>query len=179
MKPICLPAQDLQDTDIRSSLAGIGKYFRASCLTNSLGPMKFHYCEGEKTCGLAHNCKPKFFDGLKEQEGCVKSDRPPSKWSKLCSRFFHFSNYTFPDYVDEVHLLEIKSKPVKGRFLETCYRQDAGEHGWCRTRGQYYALGQSEEKTDIRTDWGWGFCSEECNQVNYFLWFKCPCQFFY
>ena len=37
----------------------------------------------------------------------------------------------FKDSVDEVHLIEVK-EGNKGKYLETCYRQEPGELGWCR-----------------------------------------------
>ena len=100
---------------MKAILAGFGKYYRESCQTNSHGPMKFHYCQTDPLC-LSANCSPKFSDGIKEQgsvesylrvqyflpitgnkidsstlnlknyTGCVKSERTPAMWSKLCSK---------------------------------------------------------------------------------------------
>ena len=41
----CLPGPGLRDTGVEASLAGFGEYFRASCQTDSRGPMKYHYCQ--------------------------------------------------------------------------------------------------------------------------------------
>ena len=165
--PICLPGPQFRDTDVQAKLTGFGKYFREKCLTNDLGPMKYHYCQGEQECGIFEgNCKPSFNDGIKDYTGCSK-ERTPAKWSKLCSKFFFDKKYKFPSNIGEVHLLMISRKlPGTAKFLETCYRQEPGENGWCRTNGNYYKLGEHQNETRIATDWGWGFCSEECEQVN-------------
>ena len=165
MKPICLPGPKLKDTKITGQLAGYGKYFRGSCLTNSNGPMKYHYCMGEAICDFKNNCEPSFSDGLQNYTDCSK-DPTPARWSRLCSRFFWKSGYKFQSNVDEIHLMHISRKlPGEAEYLETCYRTDPGPYGWCRTRGNYYKLKNPENYTRIATDWGWGFCSEECKQV--------------
>ena len=134
MKPICLPGPKLKDTVVKATLAGYGQYFRSSCLTDSNGPMKYHYCVGESVC-FEHNCKPTFSDGLKNYTGCAKVTTP-AKWSRLCSRFFFKIGYKFPSNVNEVHLLRISRKsPEKGDFLETWYWHDPGPLGWFRTKG--------------------------------------------
>ena len=166
IKPACLPGPKFQDTEVQSNLAGYGKYFRASCQTTTQGPMKNHYCITDPTCLDIKNCKPKFSDGLKDYTGCQTEGQTPAKWSRLCSRFFHYSQYKFAPDVDEVHLLQISSKsPGEGRFLETCYRMEPGERGWCRTDGNFYVAEKKENQTRIATDWGWGFCSDDCAQV--------------
>ena len=166
LTPACLPGPQLQDTEVDGQLAGFGNYYRKLCLTDSHGPMKYHYCQGKSLCAFKKNCKPFFFDGIKNQTGCVKDSRTPGKWSRICSRFFFHSGYKFPSNINEVHLMYISKKvPGQARFLESCFRQDAGEHGWCRTRGNFYKGGEHDKATRIATDWGWGICSEECNQV--------------
>ena len=109
MKPICLPGPKLKDTKITGQLAGYGNYFRGACLTNSNGPMKYHYCMGETICDFKNNCEPSFSDGIKNYTGCSK-EPTPARWSRLCSRFFWKSGYKFQSNVDEIHLMHISRK---------------------------------------------------------------------
>ena len=165
----CLPSNTFQDTNLgRVVLSGYGKYHRADCQTDGRGPMKFHYCQSDPDC-VDHNCRPHFSDGIKEHRDCVREEKTPAKWSRLCSRWLHDTKFQFQDGVDEVHLLELRRTKKTGRFLETCYRQQAGEFGWCRTFGNFYKFSNDSVygETRISTDWGWGFCSEECRQDLY------------
>ena len=84
-QPACLPGPKFEDSNIRVILAGYGKYFRASCQTNSRGPMKQHYCQSDPDC-VENNCKPKFSDGLREYKDCERKGKTPAKWSRLCSK---------------------------------------------------------------------------------------------
>eukprot|EP00091_Calanus_sinicus_P014491 TRINITY_DN32053_c0_g1_i1.p1 TRINITY_DN32053_c0_g1~~TRINITY_DN32053_c0_g1_i1.p1 ORF type:complete len:161 (-),score=20.31 TRINITY_DN32053_c0_g1_i1:244-726(-) len=152
MKPICLPGPKLQDTVVKATLAGYGNYFRSSCLTDSNGPMKYHYCFGKSKC-FEHNCKPTFSDGLKNYTGCAKV-KTPAKWSRLCSRFFTKKDISFQMMLMRFTCCTFsRESPGKGDFLETCYRQDPGPLGWCRTKGNYYKLKQQQKETRIATDW--------------------------
>ena len=84
--PACLPDMKFQDTNIRRvSLSGYGKYHRASCQTDRRGPMKFHYCQTDPDC-LDTSCRPQFSDGVRDYTDCVKTERTPAKWSRLCSK---------------------------------------------------------------------------------------------
>ena len=78
----------------------------------------------------------------------------------LC-RWLFDTKFQFTEGVDEVHLLELSKEKDKGKFLETCYRQQPGEFGWCRTFGNFYEFSNDSvhSETRIATDWGWGFCS--------------------
>ena len=148
MKPACLPGLNFQDTEVQSYLAGYGKYFRSSCQTSSKGPMKYHYCMTDPDCIETKNCPPKFNDGTKDYVGCQMKAKTPAKWSRRCSKFLHQSGYKFGSEVDEVHLLQL-SKTGEGKFLETCYRQEAGHLGWCRTDGNFYQSDKKEKETRI------------------------------
>ena len=165
IKTVCLPGPDFKDTLMKASLAGYGKYFRRACVTNSKGPMKYHFCQGDSNC-FSLNCKPSFSTPLKNVTGCSKEETP-AYWSRRCSKFLHFNNYTFPEDIDEVHLFQISNtSPTRANFLETCYRQDPGRYGWGATKGNFNKIRSKEEDVRIATDWGWGFCSEECEQVS-------------
>ena len=133
-RPACLPGSGLRDAGIEASLAGYGEYFRSTCQTDARGPMKYHYCQTDPLCMSDRNCPPKFSDGLKSYHGCSKKERTPARWSRLCSKFFYESKFEFRDNVDEVHLLEmdLEGDKEQGQYLETCYRQEPGQYGWCR-----------------------------------------------
>ena len=53
--------------------------------------------------------------------------------------------------MDEVHLLEMDDDKKKGKFLETCYRQQPGETGWCRTSGNFYSFADSSQTEIVET----------------------------
>ena len=59
--------------------------------------------------------------------------------------------------------MELNEERKTGKYLETCYRHEPGEFGWCRTQGNFYNSSVKTE-TRIATDWGWGFCTAECKQ---------------
>ena len=77
MKPICLPGPKLKDTKITGQLAGYGNYFRGACLTNSNGPMKYHYCMGETICDFKNNCEPHSQMGYRTTRTVPKIPRQP------------------------------------------------------------------------------------------------------
>ena len=133
-RPACLPGPGLQDAGIEADLAGYGEYFRSTCQTDARGPMKHHYCQTDPLCMSDQNCPPKFSDGLKSYHGCSKKERTPARWSRLCSKFLYESKFEFRVNVDEVHLLEmdLEGNKEQGQYLETCYRQEPGQYGWCR-----------------------------------------------
>ena len=59
--------------------------------------------------------------------------------SILCYiRWLYDTKFQYPEVVDEVHLLELDKTKKTGKYLETCYRQDPGKYGWCRTHGNFY-----------------------------------------
>ena len=78
-------------------------------------------------------------------------------------RWLYHTKFQYPETVDEVHLLELDKTRLTGQYLETCYRQEPGQFGWCRTQGNFYNSSVDLE-TRIATDWGWGFCTSECKQ---------------
>ena len=90
----CLPSNSFQDTNLpRVVLSGYGKYHRADCQTDGRGPMKFHYCQSDPDC-VDHNCKPHFSDGIRDHTDCVKGEKTPAKWSRLCSRYLLSTSLT-------------------------------------------------------------------------------------
>ena len=83
--PACLPDPNFEDINIKAILAGYGKYFRASCQTDTRGPMKHHYCQSDPDC-VQNNCKPKFHDGLRLHRDCDRKGKTPARWSRMCSK---------------------------------------------------------------------------------------------
>ncbi|XP_023321459.1 uncharacterized protein LOC111696136 isoform X2 [Eurytemora carolleeae] len=168
--PICLPGPNFQDTLITSRLAGYGKYYRKKCQTGTKGPMKNHYCLTSKKCwdALDFNCEPEFTLGhqIIPMKGCQKQSTP-AQYSRLCERATLKGGVQHRSGDDEIHLFyfPVDKGGKDGVFLETCYRKDSDEFGWCRTEGNLYKSFLGSEKTErISSDFGWGFCSNECTQ---------------
>ena len=63
VEPACIPTPDFKDSGLGSGydniqnvqLAGYGKYFRPTCLTDELGPEANHYCESKSKCNTSTN----------------------------------------------------------------------------------------------------------------------------
>jgi len=171
-KPTCLPGLMFQDTLFKTTLVGYGNYQRNLCLTNSQGPMKSHYCKTEPSCDKKNNmdkCQIQFQTHLKDLRLGCSPYASPASFSRIC----HFALKTgaiFSPNVDEIHLFQFSntsnnSVGGNGRFLETCYRNES-LNGWCRTDGNYYDIDNlttGETEIPLRSDYGWGFCSSDCN----------------
>jgi len=170
LQTVCLPGPNFQDTIFRTKLAGYGKYYRSKCETSSRGPMKSHFCETPNTCRESvteKNCKTEFNVPLMTpMKGCQKDAKSPAVYSRLCSKVTRLYGIAFKSDTDEIHLFQFPhgQDVSKGKFLETCYRTEDEIHGWCRTEGNYYDLSAVKSNVEIKSDYGWGFCSPECDQ---------------
>jgi len=171
VSPACLPGPNFPDVLKQTKLAGFGSYYRHSCQTGSTGPMKYHYCKTESSCLTnafsSTNCKPSFSDNNGQNySDCVTKEPSPAQYSRLCSKFVKYNDLgRYPEQVDEVHLISLSKDGTEGEFLETCYRSEPGKYGWCRTEGDYYDMNNPVMTgTKMTTDYGWGFCTNECAQ---------------
>ena len=88
--------------------------------------------------------------------GCQTDIPSPSYKNEECQNFLKLAEKeykTWPD-IDEFEIYDEKSLAN----LAKCYRpQD--KHGWCGTN---MVNDISNPKFDIKSDHGWGFCTDEC-----------------
>ena len=140
--PACLPGIRFKDSGIgpgyninlNASLAGYGAYYRASdyCLTDALGPSRYHYC--------------------RSNTNCLTKSAPPQ--NSKCEEFFSRQQtvYKMPD---NVYKIAIKINNTE----ENCYRASSGivgSYGWCDVDTDANTLGV------LKNAKSWGFCSEDC-----------------
>jgi len=145
-KPACLPSYSFDDIRLvqhDTRLAGYGKYFRnqgQTCETNKHGKMKYHYCDD------------KYGDG---NSACI-TNHPPPQW-KECTTFF--DNPTTPQQISSNgEEIKIIGGNKRNKICFPTQNPENPRFGWCRTRGNFYRLGEDQHRYKN----GWGFCSKDC-----------------
>ena len=108
----CLPSPNYDDTNGPSIIIGYGNFFRHSCLTNRLGPAKFHYCKGNTECKTTEHPK---------QDGC--------------SSFFE--KHSISHNYDEAMIIEDDKDPI---FCFKDSNSESLQFGWCETDKNLYNL---------------------------------------
>ena len=142
-EPACFPSTDYKDSGLGNGfdniqnvmLAGYGRYYRAPCQTDDLGPSPSHYCTKGSKCNL--------------------SVSPPI--SEACHNFISNNPEVEKEFSDKnLHKVTVRDA---GKNSFDCFRKtsyEEGSKGWCHVTDDASKIG-----TIVQTD-SWGFCGKDC-----------------
>ena len=141
-EPACLPSGNFIDSSLGAGfdniqnvmLAGFGRYYRAPCITDDLGPSINHYCVKDSKCNTDVN--------------------PPV--TEECQKLFT-DNPEIENEFSNTNLHKITIRDFDSQF--DCFRKTSlkeGSKGWCPVTNDASTIG------NIQSTNSWGFCGKDC-----------------
>jgi len=166
----CLPGQGYRP--ISPMIGGYGRYRRVPCETTDMGPHVYEYCKVNPECqkGTAEYRDAKTDRCIKfnfnrvEHHQCIKDQPTPSSLDEDCKHFRMVTGITDKD-MDRMDVNEFVLLSPRGDLMTSCYRMNAGKHGWCGTTANIVTGKPADAyKKDIsvRSSHGWGICGDTC-----------------
>jgi len=148
--PICLPdpeQADIENEETSLFFVGYGKRMPSRCVTNEMGPDKFHVC-GHRQCDHQEaKCGMKFLYKGEYRYHCLKSPTPSAK-NPVCQALL--IQHGMKDFQEESYVFN-----EDGSLKTVCFpfyiRRN--QKGWCGTKAPWETKFEEPKSTG-----GWGFC---------------------